>query len=52
MAMHNGPLFLVGLVFYNRGGASVNGLMMATIPQIQAYKHIFYPTWSWQRGGK
>lgn len=33
-----------GLVFYNRGGAGVNGLMVETIPLIQAYKRIFCST--------
>lgn len=39
-----GRCSLAGLVFYNRGGAGVNGLMMETIPLIQAYKRIFCST--------
>lgn len=41
---HNGALFPAGPVFYNRGGAGVNGLMMETIPLIQAYRRIFCST--------
>lgn len=39
-----GRCFSAGLVFYNRGGAGANGLMMETIPLIQAHKRIFCPT--------
>lgn len=35
-----GPLFLAGLVFYNRGGAIVNGLMAETIPRFRLQTHL------------
>lgn len=47
-----GPLFLAGLVFYNRGGASVNGLMAETIPLIQATNASSIPHGAGQKGPK